>query len=221
MDKQQRKFSGKMLLLVLPALTLVANVRVGATASKSKGFTAAFSGTSVTVPLDIDLDSCSNTVPSTCTDSSSYANYTGKITGGGSFSGPFSGQAVEELVPEAGTGCSLNPTGWKSCTLGTATDACEFSIAGGSFVNQKSTGDLAYGSITPGGTECVDYNSSGGFATPYKFSQSSNWAVTGGTGKLSGSTASFTNTIAGQILSNDLQGHNFNWFAATTKGTTP
>jgi hypothetical protein len=193
-----------------------------AEAAKSKSFTSSFSGTAVSVPLDIDNDSCTGP-PFVCTDFSTLNNYSGKVTGGGKFAGPFTGQTVVELLPVAGSGCSLNPTGQKSCTLGTAKDACEYTFVAGSFVNQKSaTGDLVYGAVTSlGSSECVDYNSAGGFALPYPFSATVNGTLTGGTGKLTGSTGTYTNTTTGQILSIDLQGHVFGWTTTTSMVTTP
>jgi hypothetical protein len=191
-------------------------------AAKSKSFTVSVSGTLVTVPLDVDSDSCGSTAPFVCTDLSGYTNYSGKVTGGGSVAGPFTGQSVGEIAPVAGTGCSINPTGQKACTVGAATDACAYTYEGGSFANQKSaTGDLFFGSITPGGSECINFDSSGSFALPYPVVATINGTIAGGTGKLTGTTGTFTETVSGQILSIDLQGHDFGWFTATIKGTTP
>jgi hypothetical protein len=184
-------------------------------AAKSKSFTSSFSGSIVSVPLDVDNDSCTSSPPFVCTDLSAYSNYAGKITGGVSFSGPFTGQATTEDTPVAGTGCSINPS-QKSCTLGSATDACEFAFEGGNFVNQKSsTGDLVFGALVPSGsTVCVDFASG-------KFSTTRNWNITGGTGKFAGITGTFSDTTTGQILNIDSQGHHFAWITGSSKGTTP
>jgi hypothetical protein len=135
-------------------------------------------------------------------------------------SGPFTGQSVTEDSAVPGTGCSINKA-QKSCTLGAVTDACEYTWEGGSFTNQKSaTGDLVFGSLTPGGTVCVDFNSAGGGALPYNFSAIRNWMIAGGTGNLKGTTGTFTQTVSGQVLSIDQQGHHFAWFTSTSQGTT-
>jgi hypothetical protein len=203
-------------------LILTTGICEAGSAAKSKSFTSSFSGTSVSVPLDVDSDSCGSTAPFVCADFSGYANYSGKITGGGSASGPFTGQTVSEVAPVAGTGCSINPSDQKACSLGTATDGCAYTFEGGSFAIQKSaTGEIMFGSITPGGSECINFNSSGAFALPYPVSATFDGTIAGGTGKLTGITGAFTETVTGQILSIDLQGHDFGWFTATVKGTTP
>jgi len=85
----------------------------------------------------------------------------------------------------------------------------------------KSTGDILYGYTKAGGTVCIDYNAGDGFALPYNYSYTANGVISGGTGKLAGSTGTFTNTGTGQIMSSDYQGHNFGWNTGTTAGTTP
>src|SRR6516165_10359451 len=50
-----------------------------ADAAATNTFTTSFSGTIVSVALDIDNDSCTSTSPSLCTDLSGYSNYSGNI----------------------------------------------------------------------------------------------------------------------------------------------
>ena len=216
-----RDISALRILLSTVLLLLLGFHRADAAATNS--FTANFSGTIVSVALGIDNDSCTSSSPFTCTDLSGYSNYSGNIEAGGRMSGPpLTGQSVTEDSAAPGTGCSISPKTQKSCTLGAVTDACEYTWEGGSFTNQKSaTGDLVFGSLTPGGTVCVDFNSAGGFALPYNFSATRNWVIAGGTGNLNGITGTFTQTVSGQVLSIDQQGHHFAWFTSTSRGTTP
>lgn len=192
----------------------------GATAG-SKTFAWKVSGTNITVPLDLDFDSCSASPPYVCTDLSVYGNYAGKITGGGSLSGAFTGQSVIEVVPAPATGSScLLSSAIASCTIpgDTATDACLFNVAGGSFVNMKSsTLDLFFGPYT-GGTSCIDFN---GFAGPWTYATAVTASITGGTGKLKSVSGTLTATFTGQVLNWDSQGHSFGYATGTGTGTMP
>lgn len=191
-------------------------------ANASTSFTGSSAGTFVSVPLDLDNDSCTSVSGVTvCSDLSGYNTGFGTITSTGAINGSYSGQSVDEAAPVAGTGCSINPTGQQSCTLGAATDACAYSWEAGSGVAQKSgTTSLLIASVTPGGSLCINFNSAGGFALPYNYSNKLTVKITGATGTLKGITGSFTQTTTGQILGNDLQGHEFGWFSATQSGTT-
>jgi hypothetical protein len=225
----------RLILAVISAVVLTVSLGVHTAIAGTRKFTSTLSGSFVTVPLDLDNDSCTTVSGITiCTDLSSYGNYAGNDTGGGIVAGPFTGQNVGEFSPVAGTGCLIDPTHIQSCTLGTSTDACEYVGEGGSFVNRKSAtpssppprgdlaqnlaqnpnGDLEFGFFNPGGTACVDFSS-----FPFKFFISGSGVITGGTGKLAGITGSFSGTQTGQDLSVDGQGHDFGWFTATTSGT--
>ena len=184
----------------------------GAYAWNKGHFTGISSGSFATLPLDIDDDSCLfNGSTYTCTDLSTEGSGIGTSTG--ILKGSGTGQSVVEQVPVVGTGCLIDPSGIQSCTLGASTDACEYTYVGGSYVNRDNKGDLVFGFINAGGSNCVDFSS-----FPPKFSASSSGTINGGTGKYAGSTGTFTARTTGQILSEDLQGHAFGWFIQATAG---
>jgi len=199
-------------------VTVMLGLRIAEAKSFAKSFTSSFSGSAVTVPLDLDDNNSCGGPPFVCTDLSTLNTYSGKVTGGGNLAGSFTGQSIVELDSAGGTGCSINP-GQGSCTLGTATDACLYTVVG-SFANQQSaTGDLTFGTIDlHGSSECIDFNSAGGFALPYPFSATIVGRIQGGTGKLANTLFRFTNTTSGQILRSDLQGHGFAWETTTSMG---
>jgi hypothetical protein len=201
------------ILMMVLALSLGV-YEAGAKTSKSKSFSGTDSGTGVTVPLDIDNDSCTTTAPFVCTDLSSYANVAG-VSKGGFRPGSFTRQGVSEITGVPGTGCLIDPTTIKSCTLGASTNACEFTFEGGSYASRDDkTGDLLFGFVTPGGSECIDFST-----TPFNFSGSADVTITGGTGKLAGVTGTLTDTFSGQEMSSDSQGHGFSWFTESFTGT--
>lgn len=210
------------------ALILVAGIALSmgvcdanAATAQSKKFSANISGSSVTVPLDLnDNASCTTTAGVTTCTALSYSNtYLGRhINGIGNIAYAFTGQSVVGATPVAGTGCSTSDA-IASCTLGTVTDACSYTYTGGSLVNQKAGPgnqkvSTQTGSITPGGSLCVDYTS-----TPPSFSATINGTIVSGNGDFTGITGTFTETISGAILNTDLQGHSFGWFSGTIAGT--
>jgi hypothetical protein len=208
---------GKMGVFVVSIIILALSSapETASASGKAVKFTATDSGSFVTVPLDLDNDHCVTMSGVTlCSDLSASETRAGKTTGGGSLSGPFTHQGVDEVVAVAGSGCLIDPTGIKSCTLGTTTDACEFTSAGGSYVNRNSQGDLVFGFYSPGGSACIDFSSA-----PSNFSHSFSGTITGGTGKLSGVTGTFSGTRTGQIMSSDMQGHLFGWTKGAYTGT--
>jgi len=180
--------------------------------SKSGTFSGTYSGSFATIPLDIDNEGCTTVSGiTTCTDLSTETNAAG--TSKGILKGSFTHQAVFEAIPVAGSGCLIDSS-VQSCTLGASTDACEATFVGGSFVNRDSDGDLTFGFATPGGSLCIDFSS-----PPFNFSETINWSITGGTGKLTGVTGTFSATGTGQFLSIDMQGHDFGWFTETRTGS--
>jgi hypothetical protein len=210
------------------ALILVAGIAVSlgagdanALTAQTKKFSANISGSSVTVPLDLNGNaSCTTTGGvTTCTALSYSSTFLGRhINGIGNTAYAFTGQSVTGVTPVAGTGCSINDT-IASCTLGAVTDACSYTYTGGSLVNQKAGPNnqkvsTQTGTVTPGGSLCVDYTS----PTP-NFSATINGTLVSGNGDFTGITGSFTETISGAILNSDLQGHAFGWFSGTISGT--
>jgi len=82
--KKMRSCLAKMIVLVAPMILLAG--AGAAQAAGSKSFTGSFSGTQVTVPLDISLETCTGT-PYVCTGLSGYFNYGTQIKGGGNLAG--------------------------------------------------------------------------------------------------------------------------------------
>ena len=122
---------GFKLLLGIVVLMFVA---AGVAHAGTKDFKASFSGTTVAVPIDLDGNSCFTAVngATVCTDTSGYANYSGRLSPGGGFTGQNIGEYV--FVPGSGS-CNIFGTsypGLTSCTLaGSSETGCEFQLVGG------------------------------------------------------------------------------------------
>jgi len=215
-----RPIKAVSIVIVAAALLCLPASRRAVAAGNSLNFKGTSSGSTTNIPLDIDLDSCTTTGAGTvCTDMSGLATSGGKQSGGIE-AGDFTSQGVAEAVAVAGTGCLLSPT-QKSCTLGSVTNACEYQIVGGSLaVRFSSTGDISAQTLTSG-TECIDYSNGTGttIQLPFDFAGSETWNLTGGSGKFTGATGTYTAQFTGQTLSADFQGHAFGWFQSSYQGT--
>jgi hypothetical protein len=221
----------RKLALVPILMTMMVPLIITRADALTKTFSTTLWGTVVTVPLDIDNESCiDDEGVFVCTALSEYANYNGKNSGGIPNSiYSISGQAVQETSPVPGTGCLIDED-IHGCTLNGVSDACEYTVDGGSFATQMSnvgTANILYGAFT-GGTVCVDFlsledakvhpNYIGG-GVPTNFSATFTGTIVGGTGVFAGNTGSFTETNSGLYTSSDLQGHNFGWFTGSVSGT--
>ena len=180
-------------------------------------FTISITGTDVDIPLDLDADSCTTTGGVTvCTDFSAYFTSWGKGTG--ALGGANTGQAVEEFDPVSGTGCTFLGSSLPiaGCTLtGTSETGCEFKTVGSSasVSRDSATGSLLF--ETESSTVCFDFSS----GPPFNGTADANGTITGGTGKFSGATGTFTTSVHGQTLVQDPAGHGFGWFEGSTTGT--
>ena len=162
-------------------------------AKSSQKFNTSFSGTIVNIPLDFDADSCTTSGGVTvCTDFSSY--FTSSAKGTGAVGGDSTGQAVEEYDPVSGSGCNIfgSPAPIAGCTL---------------------TGSMLF--ETESTTVCEDLSS----GPPFNSTAAANGTITGGTGKFSGATGTFTSVAHGQVLLSDPTGHGFGWFEGSSTGT--
>jgi hypothetical protein len=169
---------------------VVAPVEAGETETKvikSKG-----SGSFVSANFDFDHP-----------DLSTPADY---INGEGiSNAGKFTNQAVDEFAPDG-----------KTCTVpgGGAGAGTEFTlVADVSVFRFTATGDLLFLKSTSG-TSCTDVSR---FPTPpFPFILTETGIFTGGTGKYSGATGTFTFKVHGAFLSFDATGaRGFGWFEDT------
>jgi hypothetical protein len=184
-------------------------------AKHSNQFKSSFSGTDVNIPLDLDADSCTTSGGVTvCTDFSAYFTDSGKATG---TIGGFTDQAVEEFDPVSGSGCTIlgSPAPIAGCTLtGSSETGCEFKTVGGAIVlRANATGDLLF--ETESSTLCLDLSS----APPFNGTADAHGTITGGTGKFSGATGTFTTAVHGQTLVSDPAGHSFGGFEGSSTGT--
>jgi hypothetical protein len=123
--------------------------------------------------------------------------------------GKFTAQNVDELAPDG-----------NHCTVpGRATGAgTEYTLVGDVAVTRfTATGDLLFFKSTSG-TECADFST---FPTPpFPFILTETGVVTGGTGKYSGATGTFTVKVKGATLSLDATGARvFGWFKSTAETT--
>jgi len=157
------------------------------------------SGTSYTVPMDIDGDGPAQ---------SSVSTYSGK--GGG---GQFSGQGVSEFTPHPGTGCKIALTTQAACVLNGISDACEYDSEGGVSANvYQGTKDVqTFKRVS--GSVCIDFDS----GPPFKTEGTVVDAITGGTGRFAGSTGSITTHVLGEMLTLDSAGNGFSWYRAEGK----
>jgi hypothetical protein len=167
------------------------------------------SGSSITVPFDLDNDS------STGTGNSVESTAAGDQNVGGEFTS----QSVTEGDPKPGTGCSMASTKQAGCNIDGVTNGCLYNLVGGvGTLRFNSNGDISSFQVT-GGTECIDFNSSKGFAPPFNFTITEDIGYTGGSGEFVGATGSGTFTGSGRILAADEAGHAFSWFQATYTAT--
>jgi hypothetical protein len=192
---------------------------VGVYKAEAKDFqvTGTLSGTSHSVPIDLDGSGTSCTTVGSviiCPDDSFTSTYVSQASG--PFGGAYTGQNVSESVPVSGTGCLFAPTTIQSCTLGSVTNACEFQYTtGGSGANVRSATGSVQSYIITGGTLCLDVSS----GLPFNFTGTVTSSVTGGTGEFTGVTGSGSLTFTGQQTSDDLASHGFSWFTATFSET--
>ena len=156
-----------------------------------------------------------------CADLSSLGTFAGKQSGGIE-AGELTGQSVNETEPVPGTGCLIAPAAIQSCTIGSVTNACEYQSVGGTVAARfSSTGDIETAKRISG-TVCVDFSSGTGTLPPklpFNFIVSSSFAITGGSGRFAGATGTITENDTGQLLSTDLQGHDFGWAQGSFTGT--
>jgi hypothetical protein len=204
-----------MLSVGIAVLTFVP-ASISHAAKQSQKFTTTESGTTVNIPLDLDADSCTTTGGVTvCTDFSVY--FTNSTKGTGALGGDSTAQAVEEYDPVSGSGCSIfgSPAPIAGCTLaGSSATGCEFKSVGSAIVlRSNATGDLLF--ETESTTVCEDLSS----GPPFNVTAAAEGTITGGTGKFSGATGTFTAVAHGQVLLSDPTGHGFGWFEGSSTGT--
>ena len=183
-------------------------------AAKNYAIASTTSGSSAQVSIDLDGNNCVTANGLFICPADSALSTDGGNASKGPETGPFTAQDVSEAIPASGTGCSYNPGSIQSCTIGSATDGCLFNYVGGSGVTRNTaSGDLSFASLTSG-TLCINVNG----ALPWNFAGQEVWTITGGTGKVSGISGSFTSTFTGQVLQNDPAGHGMSWFASSNTG---
>jgi hypothetical protein len=186
-----------------------ADSTVGAASASTVNVSGSLSGTSVTVPFDLDKDSSSGAGDSVQSTAAGKQNVGGEFTS----------QAVTEGDPKPGAGCSTAHTTQAGCTIDGVTNGCLYNLVGGVGVMRFTlNGDISSFQVT-GGTECIDFNSSKGFAPPFNFSITEAIAYTGGSGRFAGTSGSGTFTGSGRILAADPGFHAFSWFQATYTAT--
>jgi hypothetical protein len=167
------------------------------------------SGTSITVPFDLDKDSSTGTGNSVQSTAAGQQN-----VGGG-----FTSQAVTEGDPKPGTGCSVALTTQAGCAVDGVTNGCLYNIVGGvGALRFNSDGDISSFQVT-GGTECIDFNSAKAFAPPFNYTIAEDVGFTGGSGEFAGTSGSGIFTGSGRILATDSELHVFSWFQATYTAT--
>jgi hypothetical protein len=165
-------------------------------AGESKTIKSKESGTFVSANFDFDNPNLSSPA--------AYVN--GEGIGN---AGKFTAQNLDELAPDGHT-----------CTVpgGVAGAGTEYTLVGDVGVTRFSpTGDLLFFKSTSG-TECADFST---FPTPpFPFILTETGDVTGGTGKYSGATGTFTVKVKGATLSLDATGARaFGWFTSTAVTT--
>lgn len=196
-----RLFAASVALMLVPS---------GAARAGTKVENCTASGSGVSIPVDMDSDSCftvSNGA-TVCTDSSGYDNFSGECSPGGRFTG----QGLIEVDPVSGSGCNIAGTtvpGIASCTLtGSSEQGCKFQLVGGSEVRRDTvSGDLTFFSFSTDSSLCADLSS----GPPFNFTSSAKATITGGTGKNAGATGTETATGSGQVLTSDPAGHGLSW----------
>jgi len=171
-------------------------------AAKSSSFTNTFSGTGVTVPLDLD-----GSDPAAL---SAYNSGGGKETGG-FFQGSFTYQGVAESVPDTKGSPSGCVFGYTECPINGVTGCLFDVVAGSSVIRDAKTGDLLTSKVTSGSV-CFDVST-----ISYVYSEDG--TITGGTGAAAGVTGPYHETGSGQFLNADAVGRNFGWNQGTRTGT--
>ena len=202
-----RLFGGLAMLMLLAG---------GAAYAGTQSFKSSASGTTANIPLDPDSDSCTTSGGVTvCSDFSVYFNYASKATG--TIGGDSTDQAVEEYDPVSGSGCKIMgaSVAIAGCTLtGSSETGCEFkSVSSAIVYRANATGDLLF--ETESTTVCEDLSS----GPPFNVTAAAHGTITGGTGKFSGATGTFTAAAHGQVLVADPAGHGFGWFVGNSTGT--
>jgi hypothetical protein len=215
-----KRFAKVSLSAIAVAVALLALTQADAAAGTAS-YTFTVSGTAAQVPIDLDGNGSSCTtvpaaVPFTLCPADSAMTTSGGNTVGKkpNESGPWTAQAVTEIVAAPGTGCSYSGS-IQGCPIDSVSNGCLFNYVGGNSVTRfTETGDLNFHSITSG-TLCI--NVSG--ALPWDFEGQLQATTTGGTGALSGASGSFSETFRGQVLQNDPAGHGMSWTTGSGTGT--
>lgn len=212
---------GKLLSALILVMTVALSFGVQeakAVTATTKKFTATTGGTVVSIDVDNTLCTAPDGV-TICSVLPLYFNYTGRsINGIGNIAFSYSGQSTAEITPTAGTGCLIDTT-VASCTLGTSTDACAFTVTSGNYTNQQTivgnrSQNFLVGSVSSGSSLCVDFSSA-----PYNFSGTINATIDSGVGTFTGFTGSFIETLTGQFTTTDMLNPAFGWFTATIAGS--
>ena len=196
------------------ALMLVAS---GAARAGTKVENCTGSGSAVSIPVDMDSDSCftASTGATVCTDSSGYGNLSGECSPGGRFTA----QGLVEWDPVPGSGCNIAGTTVPiaSCTLaGSSEQGCEFQLVGASDVRRDTvSGDLTFFTFSTDSRLCADLSS----GPPFNFTSSYKGTITGGTGKNAGASGTLTGGDHGQLLTFDAAGHGLSWAESTFTDT--
>ena len=193
------------------ALMLVAS---GAARAGTKVENCTGSGSAVSIPVDMDNDSCftASTGATVCTGSSGYANLSGECSPGGRFTA----QGLVEWDPVPGSGCNIAGTtvpGIATCTMaGSSEQGCELQLVGASAVSRDTvSGDLTFLSYSTDSRLCVDLSS----GPPFDFISSYKATITGGTGKNAGASGTLMGGDHGQLLTFDAAGHGLSWAEST------
>ena len=195
---------------VFTGIMLLMFVTGGMAHARTQKFKGSESGTAVDVPVDLDSDSCFVAVngATVCTDTSSYANFIGTQSPGGSFTGQSISEA--DLVP-GNSSCNIQGTmvpGTTICTLaGSNEQGCLLDAVGWPEVDRdSSSGDLLI--MTAADFSVCDDLSK----LPFNLTATLTETITGGTGKNAGASGTRTGLLKGQALSTDAAGKGFVWF---------
>ena len=177
-------------MIITGSIAVATNAKAGET--ETKVIKSKASGSFVSANFDFDHPNLSTPA--------------GNVNGAGiSNAGKFTEQFVDESAPDG-----------KTCTVpgGGTGAATEFKLVGDVGVFRfTASGDLLFLKSTSG-TECADFST---FPTPpFPVIQTETGVFTGGTGKYSGATGTFTFDVKGAFLSLDATGgRGFGWFEDT------
>jgi len=192
-------------------------VASGAARAGTKVENCTGSGSAVSIPVDMDSDSCftASTGATVCTGSSGYTNLSGECSPGGRFTA----QGLVEWDPVPGSGCNIAgmTVPIASCTLaGSSEQGCEFQLVGASDVRRDAvSGDLTFFTFSTDSRLCADLSS----GPPFNFTSRYNGTITGGTGKNAGASGTITGGDHGQLLTFDAAGHGLSWAQSTVTVT--